>query len=149
MLQHHETRILPYTAEQLFDLVIDIEKYPEFLPWVVGLRVKERKENLIKADLAAGYKIYTEKFTCNVHHNRPHSIHVDYVQGPLKHLTNDWKFEDTPEGCKITFHVDFEFQSSFFQTIAAQFFDVALSRMTEAFEKRAAEIYGARGTKNV
>lgn len=148
MLQHHETRILPYTAEQLFDLVIDIEKYPEFLPWVVGLRVKDRQTGIITADLAAGYKIYTEKFTCKVHYERPHKIHVDYVQGPLKHLTNDWTFENVAEGCQITFHVDFEFKSSLFQTIAAQFFDVALSRMTEAFEKRAAEVYGAGGDVN-
>lgn len=142
MLQHHETRILPYSAAQLFDLVIDIEKYPEFLPWVIGLRVKDRTDHMIKADLAVGYKIYSEKFTSRVTFNRPHSIHVDYIKGPLKHLTNDWRFVDLPDGrCEVTFHVDFEFQSSMFQALAAQFFDAALSKMTTAFEKRAAETY--------
>ncbi len=144
MLQHHETRVLPYTAEQLFDLVIDIEKYPEFLPWVIGLRVRDRQPNLIKAELAAGYKIYTEKFTCNVRYDRPNHIHVDYIQGPLKHLTNDWKFEDVDGGCQVTFHVDFEFKSGMFQMIATQFFDVALSKMISAFELRAEAMYGSK-----
>ncbi len=149
MLQHHETRILPYSSEQLFDLVLDIAKYPEFLPWVVGLRVRDRQPGLIHAELAAGYKIYTERFTCNVSYERPKSIHVDYIKGPLKHLTNDWSFTDVPGGCQITFHVEFEFKSFLFQSVAAQFFDMALSKMTEAFEQRAAEIYGVGGKQNV
>ena len=90
MLQHRETRILPYTASQLYDLVLDIESYPKFLPWVRGMRVKERNDDHIIADLVIGYKIYSERFRSKVLFEKDRHIHVDYVQGPLKNLQNEW-----------------------------------------------------------
>ena len=126
--------------------MIDIKKYPEFLPWVLGLRVREHDFSARKmhAELAVGYKIYTERFTCNVSYETDKSIHVDYLKGPLKHLSNNWVFTDLKEGgCAVDFHVAFEFDSMILQTLAQQFFDKALKRMIGAFEKRAIELYGA------
>lgn len=145
MLEHHERRILPYTAEELFDLVIDIKHYPEFIPWVRGMRVREKTDKMITADLAVGYKMYAERFTSKVTFTRPHKIHVDYIKGPLKQLSNDWSFMDLPDGkCEVDFYVQFSFKSKIMQSLANQFFDVALSRMINAFEKEAKKRYGDR-----
>ena len=106
MPEHSETRHFSYTAQELFDVVIDIKKYPEFLPWVLGLRVREHDFSARKmhAELAVGYKIYTERFTCNVSYETDKSIHVDYLKGPLKHLSNNWVFTDLKEGgCAVDF----------------------------------------------
>lgn len=144
MLEHHERRILPYTAEQLFDLVIDIERYPDFIPWIRGMRVHEKTDHTITADLAVGYKMYAERFTSKVKFIRPHEIHVEYIKGPLQQLSNAWSFMDLPEGgCEVDFYVQFSFKSRIMQSIANQFFDKALSRMIDVFEKEAQNRYGA------
>ena len=143
MPRHSETRHLPYTPEQLFDMVADVANYDEFLPWVVAVRIRSSSETETVADLVVGFNAFKERFTSRVSKQRPTSITVDYIEGPLKYLKNEWRFEAAPDGgTNLFFSVDFAFKSRLFETIAGQMFDRALRRMTGAFEARAAELYG-------
>lgn len=148
MPTHAEQRILPHSPEQLFDLVADVERYPEFLPWCVGARIRERSENLIVADLLIGYKVVRERFTSRVRLSRPNRIDVAYAEGPFKYLNNHWIFEPQPDGgTRIDFYVDFEFHSRMLQKIIATLFNEAVRRMVHAFETRAVDLYGPPGQK--
>ena len=143
MPRHSETRHLPYTPEQLFAMVADIERYDEFLPWVVAVRIRSSSEAETVADLVVGFNAFKERFTSKVAKQAPDRIIVDYVDGPLKYLHNEWRF--TPAeggGTELCFAVDFAFKSRLFETLAGQMFDRALRRMTSAFEQRAAALYG-------
>ena len=143
MPRHSETRHLPYSPEQLFDLVADVARYDEFLPWVVAVRVRSSSEQETMADLVVGFNAFKERFTSRVVKERPGRICVDYVEGPLKYLHNEWKFERaTDGGSNVEFSVDFAFKSRLFETLAGSMFDRALRRMTGAFEKRAEQLYG-------
>jgi coenzyme Q-binding protein COQ10 len=143
MAKYAERRLLPYTPEQLFDLVADIERYPEFLPWCVGARIRARDRNEIKADLAIGFKMYRERFTSLVRLDPPGGIHVAYSDGPFRYLQNEWKFEANPEGgCVVDFYVDFEFKSRMLQRVIEVLFNEAVRRMVAAFEGRARQLYG-------
>ncbi|MBX7493123.1 type II toxin-antitoxin system RatA family toxin [Qipengyuania sp. 1NDW9] len=138
-----ETRRLPYSCEQMFDLVADVAKYPEFLPWVVATRIRSDSESEMTADMLVGFKAIREKFTSRVIKNRPDHIEVFYVDGPLKDLDNNWRFTCLPDGgCEIDFCVDFTFRNAMFERLAGQYFDRAFRKMVEAFEKRADELYG-------
>lgn len=145
MPTHAEQRVVPFTPEQLFDLIADIQRYPEFLPWCVGARIRKRDGNRIVADLVIGYKMIRERFTSTVtlspEQNR---IDVEYTDGPFKYLNNHWVFEPHPEGCMIDFYVDFEFRSKMLQKIIEVFFNEAVRRMVGAFEARAHELYGPK-----
>lgn len=144
MPRHTETRQLPYTPEQMFDLVADVGRYGEFLPWVAAVRVRSNSSTEMVADLIVGFKALRERFTSRVHKERPLRIHVDYVEGPLKHLSNDWKFRpDGQGGTLVDFCVDFAFKNRVFEALAGQMFDMALRRMINAFEERAAVLYSA------
>jgi coenzyme Q-binding protein COQ10 len=143
MPRHTETRVLPYTPEQLFDLVADVGRYQEFLPWVAATRVRENDATGMVADLVVGFGAFKETFTSKVHKSRPHEIEIDYVEGPLKYLHNSWKFRPAPGGTEVDFCVDFAFRSRIFEAIAGQMFDRALRRMIGAFEERAHQLYGA------
>ncbi len=143
MPRHSETKLLPYTPEQLFDLVADVARYDEFLPWVVAVRVRSSNEHETVADLIVGFNAFKERFTSRVVKERPSRICVDYVEGPLKYLHNEWHFEPANDGgTKVGFAVDFAFKSRLFETLAGAMFDRALRRMTSAFEQRAAALYG-------
>lgn len=143
MPRHSETRTLPYSPEQLFDLVADVRRYQEFLPWVAATRIRSDSETAMVADLVVGFKALKETFTSKVHKRRPHEIEIDYVEGPLKYLHNSWKFSaDGQGGTEIRFCVDFAFKSRIFESLAGQMFDRALRRMIGAFEERAHELYG-------
>jgi len=143
--QHSETRQLPYTPEQMFDLVADVARYREFLPWVTAVRVRSDSPTEMVADLVVGFSALRERFTSRVAKERPASIHVDYVDGPLKHLHNDWRFRaDGQGGCFVDFSVDFAFRSRMFEALAGQVFDRALRKMIGAFETRAAALYPSR-----
>lgn len=141
MYSHNESKILPYTAQQMFDMVIAVDKYPEFLPWCIGARINERKANELNADVIVGYKMFREKFTSRVLFKSPGMIEVDYLKGPLRHLQNRWLFSNSGKGCRVDFHVEFDFHSPIFQKLLDQFFDHAISKMVGAFEKRAQELY--------
>jgi coenzyme Q-binding protein COQ10 len=143
MPTHAERRTLPYAPEQLFELVADVERYPEFLPWCVGARVRERKANVIVADLLIGYRMVRERFTSRIALDRPGRIDVSYSEGPFRYLDNHWLFEPEPGGgCTIDFYVDFEFRSRMLQKVIELLFNEAVRRMVSAFETRARRLYG-------
>ena len=144
MPRHSETRHLPYTPEQMYELVADVGSYDEFLPWVTAVRVRSSSETEMVADLMVGFNAFKERFTSRVHKERPDRILVEYVEGPLKYLKNEWKFEPAPQGgTDVHFCVDFAFRSRLFETLAGAMFDRALRKMTGAFEARAAQLYGS------
>ncbi|MCM8731399.1 type II toxin-antitoxin system RatA family toxin [Hephaestia sp. GCM10023244] len=143
MPQHHEIRHLPYSCEQMFDLVADVKSYAQFLPWVSAIRVRSDNATEMVADMIVGFKGLRETFTSRVAKVRPREIHVDYLDGPLKYLRNDWKFTPEGSGCMVDFNVDFAFRNRVFEMLAGQVFDRALRKMIGAFEARAAELYGA------
>lgn len=142
MPTHAEQRTLPYTADQLYGLVADIERYPEFLPWCVAVRMKKDTETLKEADLVIGFRMFRETFTSRVDLEPGKRIDVTYLSGPLKYLNNHWRFFPVDEGCIIDFYVDFEFKNRLFQSLVGALFNEAVSRMVRAFEARAHELYG-------
>ena len=101
MPRHTETKHLPYTPDQLFDLVADVARYDEFLPWVVAVRVRSSSPTETIADLVVGFNAFKERFTSRVMKERPNRICVDYIEGPLKFLHNEWKFDPAPDGAPI------------------------------------------------
>lgn len=143
MPKHAETRRMPYTPEQMFDLVADVRRYAEFLPWVSAMRVRKDSPEETLADMIVGFKGLRETFTSRVTKERPGMIHVDYIDGPLKYLHNDWRFRAAPEGCEVEFAVDFAFKNRVFEMLAGQVFGMALRKMIGAFEDRAKALYGA------
>jgi len=146
MPTHGEKKLLPHRPDQLFDLVADIDRYPEFLPWCVAARINEREGNVLHADLVIGFKMFRERFTSKVTLTRPGRIDVEYARGPFRYLNNHWIF--TPEGdgaCMIDFYVEFEFRSRIVQGLIGTVFHEAVRRMVRAFEIRARKIHGAPG----
>ena len=144
MPRHKETHILRWNAGQMFDLVADVERYCEFLPWVSAVRVRSNSDHEMLADMIVGFKGLRENFTSRVVKSRPSSIQVDYIDGPLKFLRNEWNFADQAEGgCTIDFSVDFAFKSKIFEALAGQVFERALRKMTDAFITRAGVLYGS------
>jgi len=139
-----ETRRLPWSPEQMFDLVADVKRYGEFLPWVVATRIKFDSETEMVADMLVGFNALREKFTSRVHKRRPASIVVEYVDGPMRQLENSWHFApDGGGGCTIDFCVDFTFRNALFEKLAGQYLDRAFRKMVNAFEARAEVLYGS------
>lgn len=145
MLSHVEQKTLPYTPEQMFDLVAAVDQYSKFAPWCVASRInKWEGDKVFYADLIVGYKLFREKFSSKVILHPKHEISIEYQQGPLKNLTNHWIFSEDQNGsCVIDFSVEFEFKNKAFQTLATMFFNEVVKRMIDAFETRAHEVYGA------
>lgn len=143
MPTHAEKKTLPYTPEQLFDLVAAVDLYPRFLPWCIASRITRREGDVFYADLVIGYKMIREKFTSRVTALRPDHIHVEYLSGPMKHLSNHWRFIDNGDDTTtIDFYVEFEFKNKVLQGLMEVFFNEAVKRMVSAFEDRAKELYG-------
>ena len=145
MPTHAEKRVLPYTPEQLFDLVATVERYPEFLPWCLASRITRREENVIYADLVIGFRMARERFSSKVTLHHPDRIDVKYLKGPMRYLNNHWRF--TPRengGCLVDFYVDFEFRSVVLQKLIGVLFNEAVRRMVDAFDARARDLYGPR-----
>ncbi|RZO36187.1 MAG: type II toxin-antitoxin system RatA family toxin [Rhodospirillaceae bacterium] len=141
MPTHTERRFLPHTADQLYDLVSDVEDYPDFLPWCVGLRVTGRDKNVIRADMIVGFKMLREKFTSRVTLTPKERIDVEYLDGPFSYLENRWLFIEKEGGCEIDFFIDFEFRSRLLRKVMEPLFHEAVRRMVRAFETRAAQKY--------
>lgn len=142
MPTHAERRKMPYTPEQMFDLVAGVDRYPEFLPWCLASRITRRDGHVFYADLIIGYKMVREKFGSRVTALRPDHIHVEYLSGPMKRLSNHWRFLPQDDGgCIIDFYVDFEFKNPVLQKLIAVFFEEAVKRMVTAFETRARDLY--------
>ena len=141
-MRHEECRVINHSPLNLFKLVSDVKKYPEFLPWCLGARVKNNSKNNFDADLIIGFKIYKEIYSSQVildHVNK--KIIVNYKDGPFEHLDNYWIFKDNMKGCEVEFMVDFKFKSVFLQTLMETLFSEAVRRMVGAFEKRANELF--------
>ncbi|WP_108481947.1 type II toxin-antitoxin system RatA family toxin [Oceaniglobus ichthyenteri] len=147
MPTHQETRKLPYSAQQMYDLVADVGKYPEFLPWCAAARVQQTRPfeggEIMEADLVISFKVFREKFASRVT-LWPDDMRIDteYLDGPFKHMISNWGFRDVQDGCEVSFFVDFEFRNRVLQAAAGVFFNEAMQRIVRAFERRAASLHG-------
>lgn len=142
------TRRVPHSARQMYDLVADVERYPEFLPLCTGLRVlrraKDGDKDAIVAEMSVGYKAIAERFTTKVTLDpEPLDIHVSYVDGPFRYLENRWEFRPDPAGSVVQFAIEYEFRSLALGILMGAMFDRAFRKFADAFEKRAGEVYGA------
>jgi coenzyme Q-binding protein COQ10 len=145
MPTHAERQVVPYTPEQLFDLVADVGSYPRFLPWCVASRIRSQTETLLIADLTIGFGPFRESFTSRVTLDRPHCVVVTYEKGPFRYLNNQWRFSPRGNGTEVAFFVDFEFRSRILQAAIGVVFNEAVKRMVKAFLKRARDVYGPPG----
>lgn len=141
MRTHTEEITLPYTPEQLYALVAQVEKYPEFIPWCTAARVREKTDENLLADLVVGFKGITENYTSRVH-LKVNEIDVEYVNGPFSVLENNWKFTPTANGTKINFYLKFQFKSQLLQALIGGLFEKAVHKMVSAFTERAKKLYG-------
>ena len=144
MPQHAERRFLPYSSAQMFDLVAEVEHYPEFLPWCLGTRVTRREPGIVEADMLVGFMMFRERFGSRVQlHRNEYRIEVNYTHGPFRYLVNRWRFRERQDGCEVDFFVDFEFRSRLLKRVIGGLFADAVDRMVRAFEGRARQLYGA------
>lgn len=147
MTSWSQSKISPYSPQQIFDLVLDIEKYPEFIPWVSDVRIKDTKTGEIIGELIVRFGIFSEKYTSRIQYSvgtQPEII-VTLIEGPFKYLNNKWLFEPTENGgCIINFGIDFEFNSKLLDKLIGRFFETATHKLVGAFEKRARELYGQK-----
>lgn len=153
MPKHSETRALPWTARQMYDLVADVGRYPEFLPWNSAARIRSRKpgpdgSEVMEADLVISFKVFRERFGSRVTlWAEALRIDTEYLDGPFKYMKSTWAFRDRPEGgCEVEFFVDFEFRNAILQGIIGVVFGEAMTRVVKAFEARAAALYGHPAT---
>lgn len=157
MPHHQDTRDLPYSARQMFDLVADVDRYPEFLPWNSAARIRSRRlrpdgAEELAADLVISFKVFRERFGSRVAlwPADPETgllrIDTEYLDGPFRHMRSGWTFLDRPEGgSRVDFFVDFEFKSTILQRLIGVVFHEAMSRIVRAFEDRAVALYGPAG----
>ena len=150
MPHHHERRTLPYSPQQMYDLVADVGSYPQFIPWTAAARVRSTRDEgeatVMLADLVISFKVFRERFGSRVV-LRPDDrvIETSYIDGPFRQMESVWRFhevEGDPECCEIEFEVDFDFKNRLLQGAANMFFQDAMQRVVRAFERRAAELYG-------
>ncbi|MEE2862259.1 MAG: type II toxin-antitoxin system RatA family toxin [Paracoccus sp. (in: a-proteobacteria)] len=154
MPHHQDSRDLPYSARQMYDLVADIESYPQFLPWNSAARIRTREirpdgAEEIDADLVISFKVFRERFGSRVvlwpeDEEGRLKIDTEYLDGPFKYMRSGWTFKDRPEGgCHVDFFVDFEFKNAILQRLIGVVFQEAMSRIVRAFEERARKLYGS------
>ena len=148
MPSHSETRHLPYQPRQMYDLVADVARYPEFLPWCAAARIRRRYQDgaaeVMEADLVIRFKVFSERFGSRVtlFPDEMRSV-TEYLDGPFKFLKSEWTFSEATGGCDISFYVDFEFKNAVLQKVIGLVFNEAMHRIVRAFEARAQELYGA------
>ena len=148
MQRHHVVRVLPFTPQQLFALVGDVERYPEFVPWVTAMRVRNPRSEgegveLVDAEAAVGFSFLKERFATRVRRDaNALDILVTLLWGPFNRLLNRWRFEPDPEGCKVVFEIDFEFRSKLLDALLAANFHRAVDKLITCFEARAQALYG-------
>ena len=147
MPTHSETRHLPYTAQQMYDLVADVAQYPKFLPWCSAARIRSRTPNglaeVMEADLVISFKVFRERFGSRVTlFADDMKIDTEYLDGPFRYMKSNWSFEPAEDGgCNVSFFVDFEFRNAVLQGIIGVVFNEAMQRIVRAFERRAAELH--------
>ncbi|WP_299961882.1 type II toxin-antitoxin system RatA family toxin [uncultured Roseobacter sp.] len=147
MPTHSETRTLPYSAQQMYDLVADVGSYPQFLPWCSAARVKsvtqQGSDEIMEADLVISFKVFRERFTSRVVlMPDDHRIDTEYLDGPFRYMKSNWGFRDVEGGCEVSFFVDFAFRNMILQRMIGVVFNEAMQRIVRAFETRAQELYG-------
>lgn len=148
MIKHSETRKVRYSSEKMFELVADIENYPNFIPWCDFVRINSSflspntKIKILNADMRVYFKVFKETLTSEVTIDQESKvIKVEYVKGPFKFLRNQWIFESVGAECMIKFYVEFEFKSKLMQRLTGLIFHEAMKRIVKAFEARANELY--------
>lgn len=151
MPRHSETRRLPYSAQQMYDLVADVGSYPKFLPWCAAARVNTRDDRgdheVMEADLVISFKVFRERFGSRVIlWPEPRRIETEYVDGPFRYMKSNWVFTPAEDGCDVYFDVDFEFRNAVLQGIIGVVFNEAMHRIVRAFEDRAKALYGPSAT---
>lgn len=150
MPTHRENRTMPYSAQEMYDLVADVERYPEFLPWNAAARIRSRRaageSEVMEADLVISFKVFRERFGSRVTlWPAQHRIDTEYLDGPFSHMKSFWQFTDRPDGgCDVQFFVDFEFRNAILRRVIGTVFDQAMHRIVRAFEARAEALYGRR-----
>ena len=151
MPSHHEIKVLPYTADQMYALVADVAEYPKFLPWTAAARIRSRTPitgvngagEVMEADLVISFKVFRERFGSRVTlWPEVRKIDTEYLDGPFRHMKSTWAFRDVAGGCEVEFFVDFEFKNAILQGIIGMVFNDAMQRVVRAFERRAAELHG-------
>jgi coenzyme Q-binding protein COQ10 len=146
----HEVRRVPWSDQQMFDLVADVGRYAEFLPWVIATRVRAESDTELTADMIVGFNALREKFVSRVEKQRPGLIKVHYLDGPMRDLDNSWQFRSLPDGgCEVDFRVQFTFRNALFERLAGQYFDRAFRKMVTAFETRAEVLYGSSSSSAI
>ena len=146
---HRVVRLLPFTPDQLFQLVGDVERYPEFVPWITSMRVRNPRADgegvsLVDAEAGVGFTVLKERFATRVRRDaNRRDILVTLLWGPFKRLANHWSFEPDPAGCKVVFEIDFEFKSRMLELLLAANFDRAVDKLISCFEARAGALYGS------
>ena len=147
MPTHGETRVMPYAARQMYDLVADVLRYPEFIPWIAAARIRSVVPHAdgtqrMEADLVVSFKVFREKFGSRVILNEPaRRLDIEYLDGPFKHMRSTWEFADVAGGCEVRFFVDFEFRNAVLQKVIGVVFHEAMQRIVRAFEERAKALY--------
>ena len=152
MPHHSENRQLPYSADQIYDLVADVARYPEFLPWTSAARIRSRLPlpergagaEVMEADLVISFKVFRERFGSRVTlFAEDKKIETEYLDGPFRYMKSHWIFSPREDGsCDVSFYVDFEFKNAVLQGIIGVVFNEAMHRIVKAFEDRAATLYG-------
>jgi len=147
MPRHSETKRLPHTARQMYDLVADVARYPEFLPWTAAARIKSRTPvdggEVMEADLVISFKVFRERFGSRVTLLPGQQVILtEYIDGPFRQLKSVWRFADLPSGgCEVSFEVDFEFRNAILAGVIGLVFNEAMQRVVRAFQARAAKLY--------
>tara|TARA_R110002095_G_scaffold163758_4_gene141919 strand:+ start:515 stop:949 length:435 start_codon:yes stop_codon:yes gene_type:complete len=143
MPQFKDSQLLPFTPKQLYDMVLDIEMYPDFLPWCTRSEIVERldQDNKLYASVSAGYALYSETYLSKVTFQENAKIEATYIEGPFKNLQTLWLFNGHPKGCDLLFSVDFEFEAGLLNTVAKHMFTQVTEKMVDAFVKRAQTLY--------
>ena len=146
MPTHSETRFLPYTPQQMYNLVADVSSYPKFLPWCAAARIRSQNPDgdsmVMEADLVISFKVFRERFGSRVTlWPNDHRIESEYLDGPFRYMKSSWAFKEVDGGCDVSFFVDFEFKNAILQGIIGVVFNEAMQRIVRAFERRAQELY--------
>jgi coenzyme Q-binding protein COQ10 len=147
--RHSETRIVPYTADEMFAVVADVERYPEFLPWCAALTVLERETqgdvHILTAEMGIAYHGLSERYVSRVRLDKKAGvIEAVHIKGPFRRLDTRWQFVPLPKGSEIRFAIDFAFRSAILSAVAGVAFGLVAARMAAAFVKRADALYGSK-----
>lgn len=146
MPRHSDSKVLPFTPKQMYDLVADVERYPEFLPWCSAARITSREvqgeTEIMEADLLISFKAFRERFASHVILSPAKcKIETQYLDGPFRYMHSNWQMHDDPGGSRVDFDVDFEMKSVLLQRVVGVMFNQAMQRIVRAFETRAKDLY--------